>query len=424
VLGSISPQGTLPIDGIDGLTAAGARPLVQRLPTIDQWNATIQRQVTSTLNITASYIGNKELTFLRVRVHLITRTKLQLVRVPISWTALRARVHWPDLRQLNHRPIAVVSSSTVSRHLRTQDLLTQTRRAKCFQHLLAARLIRLYYGNDASNKYNALQVKAEKRVSSGLQFLAHYTFSHAYAYDSSYYSVNPKVAWGPNPYNRNQVFVANTIYELPVGTGKKFMSDAGRAMNLVVGGWQVTNTLTYGTGLPFTPSIAECGAIADAGPCRPNIANGASNISTGVTNSGGNTYWFTPVAPLSYNADLTPGNAGVDSCTFARPVSGPYSLPGCGQIGNAGFNSMRGPHAFFDDMAISKTFILTERFRAQFRFDAYNVFNHPVLAVPGNTCVDCAGNSNAGQITDIEADSAPGSPVGMRQLQFGVRLTF
>ncbi len=80
------------------------------------------------------------------------------------------------------------------------------------------------------------------------------------------------------------------------------------------------------------------------------------------------------------------------------------------------------PHAFYDDMALSKTFTITERVKAQFRFDAYNLFNHPVLAVPGNTCVDCGGS--AGQITDIEADSAPGSPVGMRQLQFGVRVTF
>jgi hypothetical protein len=72
-------------------------------------------------------------------------------------------------------------------------------------------------------------------------------------------------------------------------------------------------------------------------------------------------------------------------------------------------------------MALSKTFTITERVKAQFRFDAYNVFNHPVLALP-NSCVDCGGQS--GQITDIEADSAPGSPVGMRQLQFGVRVTF
>ena len=76
-------------------------------------------------------------------------------------------------------------------------------------------------------------------------------------------------------------------------------------------------------------------------------------------------------------------------------------------------------------MSLSKTFNITERYKAQFRFDAYNVFNHPVLGFnynQGNTCVDCTGN--AGQITDIEADSSPGSPTGMRQLQFGLRVTF
>ena len=276
-----------------------------------------------------------------------------------------------------------------------------------------------YYGNDADNKYNALQVKAEKRMSYGLEFLAHYTLSRAYAYDSTYYSVNKKLAWGPNPYNRNQVFVANTIYELPFGRGKKYMSGASRIQDLAIGGWQITNTLTYGTGLPFTPSIGECGTITDAGPCRPNKI-GSESLSTGVTHNANGTFWFTPVAPLAYS--LSPANAGLDSCTFTRPTSGPFALPGCGQIGNVGFDSYRGPHAFYDDMALSKTFTITERIKAQFRFDAYNLFNHPVLAVPGNTCVDCGGS--AGQITDIEADSAPGSPVGMRQLQFGVRVTF
>jgi hypothetical protein len=100
-------------------------------------------------------------------------------------------------------------------------------------------------------------------------------------------------------------------------------------------------------------------------------------------------------------------------------------LPACGQIGNVHRNSYRGPHALFSDMAVSKTFSITERYKAQFRFDAYNVFNHPVLGFngsQGNTCVDCTGN--AGQVTDIENDNSPGSPTGMRQLQFGVRFTF
>ena len=97
-------------------------------------------------------------------------------------------------------------------------------------------------------------------------------------------------------------------------------------------------------------------------------------------------------------------------------------MPACGQIGNVGFDSYWGPHAFYDDAAISKSFTITERIKAQFRMDVFNLFNHPVLNFPGNTCVDCGGS--AGQIQDIEADSAPGSPVGMRQIQFGVRLTF
>jgi hypothetical protein len=47
-----------------------------------------------------------------------------------------------------------------------------------------------YFGNDANNEYEALVVKLEKRFSNGLQFLAHYTYSHANAYDSNYYSDN------------------------------------------------------------------------------------------------------------------------------------------------------------------------------------------------------------------------------------------
>src|SRR4029077_10660364 len=156
-------------------------------------------------------------------------------------------------------------------------------------------------------KYNALQVKAEKRTSFGLQFLAHYTFSHAYAYDNNYFDVNKKIAWGPNPFNRNQVFVVNAIYELPIGKGKKFMSGANRAADLVIGGWQITNTLTYGTGLPFTPSLQNCGQVSDAGPCRPNVV-GTQKLATGVTTNANGTFWFTPVPTLSQNLPEIPNS--------------------------------------------------------------------------------------------------------------------
>jgi hypothetical protein len=419
ILGAINASGNLPINGIDGTTQGGARPLVQRLPTIDQWNATVQRQVTPTLTITASYIGNKG-------THVFAGQGPSYNSNEVAVGPGTNDVVCPTPTTCALAGFAPAQSQSARRRLFLNGVPAFTYPGFTFVNAFGVVTPTppccpgdtTYYGNDADDKYNALQVKAEKRISNGFTFLAHYTFSHAYTYDSTYYSVNKKLAWGPNPYNRNQVFVANTIYELPIGRGKKFMGDAGRVKDLIIGGWQVTNTLTYGTGLPWTPSIGECGTITDAGPCRPNIATGT--LATGVTRTSSGTFWFTPTAPLAYN--LTPAQAGLDSCSFARPTSGPFTLPGCGQLGNVGFDSYRGPHAFYDDMALSKTFTITERVKAQFRFDAYNLFNHPVLAVPGNQCVDCGGS--AGQITDIEADSAPGSPVGMRQLQFGVRVTF
>ena len=436
VLGSISSSGTLPINGIDGKTAAGARPLVQRLPTIDQWNVTVQRQLTPTLNVTVGYIGNKGTHVFagngpsynnnQVAVGPGTNDVVCPTPATCALAGFKPEQAPSDRRRLflNGVPAFTYPGFTFVDPISHLTLPTPP----------CCAVDTSYYGNDADNKYNALQVKAEKRVSNGLQFLAHYTFSHAYAYNDGYFSVNKKFSWGPNDFNRNQVVVVNAIYELPIGRGKKYLSNTGRAADLLFGGWQITNTTTYGTGLPFNPSIGECGAITDAGPCRPDLlkpgkllSTGAHNITSGCATPGSGqcgTYWFTPVAPLSYGSLLSAANAGVDSCTFARPTSGPFALPGCGQIGNAGYNALRGPHAFYDDMALSKNFTITESIKAQFRFDAYNLFNHPVLALPGNQCLDCLGSRTAGQITDIEADSAPGAPIGMRQLQFGFKLIF
>jgi hypothetical protein len=73
-----------------------------------------------------------------------------------------------------------------------------------------------------------------------------------------------------------------------------------------------------------------------------------------------------------------------------------------------------------------KNFGVTERVTIQFRTDAFNVFNHPVLGFNNNQggsgqCIDCPGNGN---ITNIEEDASPGSATGMRQLEFALKLIF
>ena len=438
VLADISAQGTLPLLGPDGTASTYIRPNRQVLPTVDQWNATLQRQITSTLNLTVSYIGNKG-------THVFPGTGpsynnneiaagpgTNFITCSVAANPCPAgkvtTKFVPFQSQTDRRPFFLNGIPAF-----TYPGSTFTDAAGHVHPTPACCAVDLgnWFGNDGDNKYNAIQIKAEKRVSQGLQFLAHYTYSHAYAYDSGYFSVDKKLSWGPNPDNRKNAFVVNSVYELPVGRGKKFLTNTNRAADLLIGGWQITNTLNWSSGLPWTPSIGECGAIADAGPCRPNVT-GSEKLKTGVTHASCNdgttnmcTYWFQPVGALTYGSQINPANIGQDTCLFARPTSGPFSLPNCGQIGNAGFDSYWGPHSFYDDMALAKNFTITERVKAQFRFDAYNVFNHPVLGFngnQGNTCVDCGGT--AGQVTDIENVNSPGSPTGMRQLQFGVRLTF
>jgi hypothetical protein len=418
VLSAISPAGTLPLLGPDGTSSSRIRPTVQRLPTLDAWNATVQRQVSSTMSLEIAYIGNKGTHTFNTDGPSYNPNApavgngTNIVACPTPATCAPGGfvpfVPQSDRRRffLNGVPAFSYAGYTTP----TGAPLTC-----CAVDLT-------YFGNDASSNYNALQLKVDKRFSHGLQFLAHYTYAHSNAYNSSYYAVDPKLAYGPDQYTRRNVFVISTVYELPFGRGKSYMSGINRAEDLIIGGWQLSNTLNWSSGLPWTASIGECGQIEDTGPCRPNLVPGQS-FSVGPRQINGVWYEYAPVAPLAYA--LTPANAGVDSCTLPRPVSGAFALPACGQIGNSGFDTFFGPRAFFSDLSLSKSFTITERIKAQFRFDAYNVFNHVVFgfnANQGNTCIDCGGN--AGQITDIEGDSSPGSPNGMRQLQFGLRVTF
>ena len=402
---AVPSDGILPLRGPDNNVAPRIRPTVQRLPTLDAWNATVQRQLTATMNIEIAYIGNKG-------------THGFAGNGPGHNANQAAIGPGTNIGGDNFVPSTPQSSR---RRFNLNGVPTFVYTGQFAGLTCCATDVNDYFGNDASSHYNALQVKLEKRFAQGLQFLAHYTYSHAYNYNDDYFSVDPKFGYGPDDFSRNHVFVISTVYELPFGRGKKYFSGIGRAADFIIGGWQVSNTTNWSGGLPFTPSIGECNQISDAGPCRPNLLPGESFDVGKHRDSNGNIFWFTPVAPLAYTG-VTPTT---DTCTLARPTSGPFALPDCGEIGNAGRNSFRGPHAFFSDISLAKSFTFGEKVKAQFRFDAYNVFNHPVLgfsSTQGNLCVDCGGN--AGQITNIEADASPNAPNGMRQLQFGLRFTF
>ncbi len=358
------------------VTGAHIRPITQVLPTLDAWNVTVQRQVTNTISAEVAYVGNKgshgfagdgpSYDVNQKSMFLFGATD------PLTGGA------YPDSVR---RPLCnpVLATDTC---LRIGDSLGN------------------YLGNDASTNYNAFETKVDKRFSQGLQFIAHYTFSRSRAYNNTYYPDSHPIAYGPNDFTRNHVFVITTVYELPFGKGKSVLGNSNRAMDYVVGGWQLSNTTNWSSGLPWTPTTNECGAEQDVGVCRPNKGSGSFHTGTGSFDGATHTVrFFTPLTSLG----------------------GPFTDAGFGNLGNIGYNSFRGPSGFYSDLSLIKAIPITERVKAQFRMDAFNLFNHPVYAFSGNNgsnpCIDCQGGNN-GKITDIEGGTT------MRELQFALRLNF
>ncbi|MCU1272694.1 MAG: Cna B-type protein [Bryobacterales bacterium] len=329
-------------------------PKKMRLATLDAWNASVQHQITSTLTVEVAYVGNKG-------THVFAG-------------------EGPDYDF--NQPTLVGFA----------DGLSTDQRKPYYQKFGWSQGFR-YFGNDADNHYNSLQTKVEKRFSNSYQLLAHYTYSHAKNHESGYYPIDRNVNYGRPEWQRNHVFVAANLYELPFGKGKRFMRNAPRAVDLIAGGWQVNANVILMSGLGFTPSYANCGADEDVGVCRPDLVG-----STSVSNRSRNQWYQGATDTLANNGD----------------TSGPWKRPAIGTLGNAGRNTLLGPGWFNTDASFFKNFHVTETFTAQFRAEAFNFFNH---VNPGNPdgCVDCG---NAGRIFNLAPNAI------MRRWQFGLRFDF
>ena len=382
VFPAIPTSGVLPLGGPTGSVQPRMRPTSQVLPSVTTWNVSIQRQMTNSMTLDLAYIGS-------------------LGRHGFAGDGSAYNVN-----PVNIQNWALTQSGQISQSQRQYyDNMFSTPYNGTNVVCCNGGIMGNYFGNSANSNYNALQVKVQNQMSHGLQFIAHYTWSRSLHYNDNYFAVNPAIAYGPDDQNRAQVFVLNLVYQLPFGKGKAFGGNANKVENAIIGGWQITSTTNWSSGLPFTPSYANCGQDQDVGVCRPNTGNlagwsmGAGSFNP-VTHS---VVFFTPISTM--------GTMGTNYGAWARPFSG--------TLGDAGFDSLYGVRSFTTDATIMKDFLLTERFNLQFRMDAFNLFNHSVYgfsATQGNTCIDCGGN--AGLIQSLDAN------VGMRALQFALRLTF
>lgn len=363
---AIPANGLIPLS--NNVSYAGTRPAQFSLPTVDMWNVSLQQQIAPTLSFEIAYVGNRG-----------------------------ASVYPGDGGGYNTNGPAVGSGPQQQRRPFFNRFVNGG--SVCCNSDLG------FASPDATNSYNSLQARLDKRISKGLQFGAFYTWSRALGYSDQYFNIDPKTTYGRNDINRDQNFVVSLLYDLPFGKGKQFGSGASSWLNELIGGWQFNTVTTWAGGVPFTPGYNECTADEDIGGvgnplCRPDSVGGFSYGAGSLNPVTHSVSYFTPVAPLAANG----------------AVSGPFRRPQQFHFGNIGRDSATGPGLVGSDMSVFKGFTVGERVNAQFRFDAFNAFNHPALGQP-NACVDCT-TGQPGQITSLLLGTQP------RRLQFGVRATF
>ena len=256
-----------------------------------------------------------------------------------------------------------------------------------------------------TGQYNALQTTLERRFAQGVQVAVNYTWSKAVGVtDNSennprvqalpYYYLNRAVV----NYDRTQNLQITNIWELPFGKGKHWVTRGFQAA--VLGGWQINNILSFMTGTPF--SVAASGTSLDL----PGSAQRADQVKANAAILGG----------------TGPGQSFFDPLAFA-PVTGP-------RFGNAGFNSLRGPGVANWDFGLFREFAVKERYRVQFRAEAFNFSNTPHFANPGGNVSNLTLNPD-GAVRGLGGFSEITSTISLgregfdeRQLRFGLRLSF
>jgi Carboxypeptidase regulatory-like domain/TonB dependent receptor len=300
---------------------------------IQQWNFAVQTQLQNNLSLNVAYVGNKT-------------THQQLISVPDNVPnpgagAIQARRPYPQWSQL---------------------YMGETNG----------------YGN-----YNALQVTLERRFAGGFQMLGSYSYSRCMDVGSNQ---NGPITvaflhqnYGPCDYNMKHNLTVSSVYELPFGRGRQFMSNANRIIDGVLGGWGLAGILTARSGLPFTPVISGDTANTGVGNQRPVIV-GSPSVSDP-----------TPSAWFNVNA-------------FAIPARYTY--------GNSGRNILLSDGLQQLDMTLRKNFRITESSNMEFRAEAFNLLNHPTFSAPNATI----GSASAGIVTTTLNSN--------RILQFALKLTF
>jgi hypothetical protein len=193
-----------------------------------------------------------------------------------------------------------------------------------------------------------------------------------------------KAEWGPCYYDAQQILTSYATYDLPIGRGRKLGTNMNAVANAIIGGWQVNGILSLHSGFPQTISAGDASGTNSRGSRADCIA-----------------------PPQVYGEQNAPASLGGGYLWFNPNSYGPAAP---GTFGSCGVGTVRGPGLHTLDLSMSKFFAFTESKKLEFRAEAINLTNTPILNSPNDSLGNTLGVVNVAQ--------------GARNLQFALKFLF
>lgn len=260
-----------------------------------------------------------------------------------------------------------------------------------------------YFTNGAGHQFHSFTAEVERRMVRGLQFQSSWVWARDIGdVDAGGSLENPfdrqrEVAvWPDIPTHR---FTTNWIYQLPWGKGRPFLGSANRALDAIVGGWDISGIYSYYSGQFLTP-----------------LWSGAD--PTGTAFSGNATRPIVTIRP----DHLRDANLPADQRTLNRYFdASAFGTPPVGRFGNSAKGVIKGPDVNVWHVGFFKSFHFTELVRLRWELTATNFFNHPNYNNPATNISQAAA---VGVISGVGAvnGASTGDQPGARSFRMGLRL--
>jgi Carboxypeptidase regulatory-like domain len=253
-----------------------------------------------------------------------------------------------------------------------------------------------------NSNYNSLQVSLVRHAARGITMQFSYTYSHCLDDGSGSYGLeegavgqldpyDPRYDYGNCQFDLRHNVVANVIYQLPFHG------------NRLVEGWQVSGIFTAQSGSPFSISdgFDQAGLDNNVASTRPDVAAGCN--------------------PYVKKREPFFGSP-IDEPLWISPSC--FTLEPAGTLGNAGRNTLLGPHFINLDFALLKNTKITERVSAQFRAEFFNIANRTDFIAPNASLFSGSGPTDAGSANPAYGFIGGTLPNTQREIQFGLKLIF